>query len=111
MRYLKPKIIALCFAFLFIMMMSNDFGIVDIEKTSIITAIAIDKDDTGDYLVSAQIAVPEATDNNSENQKALISGTGKTIGGAIKDLGNISGWYPKLAFCNLIIIGVSNGFI
>lgn len=105
MRYLKPKILAVLFAFLFIMMTSNDFGIVDIEKTSIITAIAIDKSQNDDYLISLQIAVPEATDNNSESKNALVSGTGSTIGGAIKDIGNLSGWYPKLAFCNLVVVG------
>ena len=94
----------LALAFLFIFFFSSDFGLIDVEKTSIITAFAIDKDGEK-YSVSAQIAVPEATDTNSENQKALLFGTGSTIGAAIKDLGDVSGWYPKLSFCNLIIIG------
>lgn len=88
------------------MFLSNDFGIIDIEKTAIVTAVAIDyKDD--EYFVTLQIAVPEATDSNTENQKALLSGTGSTVGGAIKDIGNLSGWFPKLSFCNLIILGNS----
>ena len=56
-------------------------------------------------MVTAQIAVPEATDTNSENLKAQIIGKGSTVGGAIKNLGDFSGWFPKLAFCNLILIG------
>lgn len=94
----------IAFCFLILLFLSNDFGIIDVEKTAIVTAVAIDKED-GDYLVSLQISVPEATDSNTENQKALLSGTGKTIGGAIKDIGNVSGWFPKLSFCNLIILG------
>ena len=89
------------------MFLSNDFGIIDVEKTAIVTAVAIDIEDDGNYQVNLQIAVPEATDSNTENQKALLSGKGKTIGGAIKDIGNVSGWFPKLSFCNLIILGNS----
>ncbi len=103
----KPKIIIIAFLVLFTFFFSNDFGLIDIEKTSIVTAIALDMDDDGKYVVTAQIAVPEATDTNTENQKATISGKGSTVGAAIKQLANDSGWFPKLGFCNLIIIGKS----
>ena len=86
------------------MFFSSDFELVNIEKTAIITAIAVDKLDEN-YEVTAQIAVPEATDVNSENKNALISGVGGTVAGAIKNIGNQAGWFPKLAFCNLIAIG------
>ncbi len=105
MNIKKAKFIMLALAFIFIFFFSSDFGLIDVEKTSIITAFAIDLEKDGKYTVSAQIAVPEATDTNSENQKALLSGSGYTIGEAIKDLGDISGWYPKLSFCNLILVG------
>ena len=107
MRTLKAKILMVLVAFLFIFFFSNDFGLIDVEKTSIITAIAIDKTDNGDFEVTAQIAKPEATDTNTENQKAQLSGKGSTVGAALKDLGDTSGWFPKLAFCNLILIGSS----
>ncbi len=100
----KAKFIILSIIALFVFFFSNDFGLIDVEKTSIITAIAIDKEDD-EFLVTAQIAVPEATDTNSENLKAQIIGKGSTVGGAIKNLGDFSGWFPKLAFCNLILIG------
>ncbi|MBQ8427049.1 MAG: hypothetical protein IJX16_04755 [Clostridia bacterium] len=100
----KAKIIMLIVLFVFTFFFSNDFGLIDVEKTSIITAIAIDKDGE-EYIATAQIAVPEATDTNTENQKAQISGKGSTIGAAIKDFGDTSGWFPKLSFCNLILIG------
>lgn len=103
---LKVKILMIITAIAFLFFFSNDFGLIDVEKTSIITAIAIDRE-SDEYLVTAQIAVPEAIDTNSENLKTQLSGKGCTVGAAIKDFGDISGWFPKLAFCNLIILGNS----
>ena len=104
MNIKHAKYIMLALLAVFVFFFSSDFGLIDVEKTAIITALAIDKEQD-EYKVSAQIAVPEATDVNSENQKAMINGKGSTVGAAIKDLGDISGWYPKLSFCNLIIVG------
>lgn len=107
MKQRKVKIFILVILAIFVFFFSSDFGLIDVEKTSIITAIAVDKTDDGKYNLTAQVAVPEATDTNSENLKAQISGKGTTVGAALKDLGDISGWFPKLAFCNLIILGNS----
>ena len=104
MKYVKTKLIIAALFFVFVFFFSNDFGLIDIEKTAIITAIAIDSAENG-YEVTAQIAVPEATDKNSENKKAQISGHGGTIGAAIKDIGDKSGWFPNLQFCNVLIVG------
>ncbi len=109
MKLLKTKAILFFIFLLTIMFFSNDFGLINIEKTAIVTAIAIDYNTTpGEsekYLVTAQIAVPEVSNTTAENPKAIIEGKGKTIAEAINSIGNISGWYPKLAFCNLIICG------
>ena len=105
MKARKAKLIMITVLAIFVFFFSSDFGLIDVEKTSIITAIAIDKDEDNQYKVTAQIAVPEATDTNSENLKAQIQGKGSTVGGALKDLGDLSGWFPKLSFCNLIILG------
>ncbi len=104
MRLKRAKAMMISVLLLFTFFFSNDFGLIDVEKTSIVTAIAIDYENQK-YLVTAQVAVPEATDTNTENQKAQLSGKGNTVGEAIKDLGDLSGWFPKLAFCNLIILG------
>lgn len=105
MKFVGVKIAVLALAAVFFMFFSNDFGLIDIEKTAIITACAIDLDKSGEYKVTAQIAVPEATDTNTENQRAQISGKGATVGSAIKHIGDSSGWFPQLCFCNLIIVG------
>ena len=36
-----------------------------------------------------------------------VEDIGIALGAAIKNVGDLSGWYPKLDFCNLIIIGES----
>ena len=109
MKLLKTKAILLFIFFLTIMFFSNDFGLINIEKTAIVTAIAIDYNTNANekekYLVTAQIAVPEVSNTTAENPKAIIEGKGSTIAEAINSIGNISGWYPKLAFCNLIVCG------
>ena len=107
MKILKTKILVFVLLAILVFFFSNDFVLIDVEKTSILTAIAIDIGNDGDYIVTAQIAVPEATDTNTENKKAQISGKGKTIAGAIRDMGDVSGWFPKLSFCNLILLGPS----
>ena len=105
MKFTGVKIAVIALAAVFLMFFSNDFGLIDIEKTAIITACAIDLEENGEYKVTAQIAVPEATDTNTENERAQISGKGTTVGSAIKNIGDSSGWYPQLCFCNLIIVG------
>lgn len=105
MKHLMVKILLAITFVLTVLFFSNDFGLIDIERTAIITAIAIDKNTDGEYEVTAQIAVPEATDTNSENKRAQITGVGGTVAAAIKDIGNLSGWYPNMNFCNLLAIG------
>ena len=107
MRLKRAKALLICLSILLTLFFSNNFGLIDVEKTSIITAIAIDKEQD-EYILTAQVAVPEATDTNTENQKAQLSSKGRTIGEALKEMGDISGWFPKLAFCNLIILGNFN---
>ncbi len=105
---MKSYAIKIMLAFIFVFLslfLTNDLGVIKIEKTAIITAIAIDQKE--DKLsVSAQISLPKATDSAAD-EDSLISGEGKTIGLAIDDIAVKTGWYPKLAFCNLIILNKS----
>lgn len=105
MKHLKIKFWLIALLGIAVLFFSNNFGLIDIERTAIIAALAIDKTENDEYLLTAQIAVPEANDTNTENQKAQISGKGNTVGSAIKNIGDSSGWFPKLVFCNLLIIG------
>ncbi|MCQ2387282.1 MAG: Ger(x)C family spore germination C-terminal domain-containing protein [Clostridia bacterium] len=106
MKFTAVKFLLLGVFVVFIFFFTNDFGLIDVEKTAIITAIAIDYDsEKNEYEVTTQIAVPEATDTQTENDKAQLSSTGGTMGEAIRSIGDKSGWFPNMQFCNLIIIG------
>lgn len=107
MKTLKSKIILILIFALFLFFFSNDFGLVDIDKTAIIVALAVDKGKEYNYEVTAEIAVPEATDQNSETKNAQVTGKGNTIGEALKEVSDLTGWFPQLNFCNLIMISDS----
>ncbi len=94
-------VVALIFSILYF---SNDFALIDIEKTAIIVAMGIDKAEEG-VEITAQIGVPQATDQALDNDDTLISAKGKTVMDAIETLSKRSGWFPKLSFCNVIIFG------
>lgn len=104
MKTLKTKILIVLIFAVFIFFFSNDFGLVDIDKTAIIVALAVDKGEEYPFEVTAEIAVPEATDQNSETKNAQVTGKGNTIGEAIKEVSDLTGWFPQLNFCNLIMI-------
>ena len=45
MKFLRSKFLIILSAFVFILFMTNDFGLVNIERTAIIMAIGIDYDE------------------------------------------------------------------
>lgn len=104
MVYRRAKIFALLLIFLFLNYLTQDFNLINIEKTAIIVTIGVDKSQQG-YTVTAQIAVPEGPNKQSTNDESVISADGKTIYEAISIIGEQTGWYPRLSFCNLIVIG------
>ena len=102
--YKRAKFFLIIFAIIFINFLTLDFLLIDVEKTALIVAIGIDKTDTG-YEVTAQIAVPEATNQSTKSNESVIYANGQTLYDAVNDIGSRTGWYPKLSFCNLIILG------
>lgn len=106
---IKHRIVIIIALILSLLFFSNDFSLIDIEKTAIIVALGIDKVDD-DIEITAQIGVPQATDQALVNNDTLISAKGKTVMNAIENLSRNSGWFPKLAFCNVIIIGKTLAF-
>ncbi len=106
MNYKKAKIMAALFLITCLLFFTSDFQLIDIEKTAIIAALGVDLKDNA-FEVTAQIAIPQASDDNSSNSDAIIVSQGKTLFEAIDNIATTTGWYPKLAFCNLIIFGKS----
>ena len=107
MKFLRSKFLLIFAGFLLVLFLTNDFGLVNIERTAIIMAIGVDyQDDSKEYEVTAQIAIPQPSSTASgENKDSLISEKGKTIAEAIDKIGITTGWYPMLSFCNLILLG------
>ncbi len=106
MVYKRSKIYAIFFVAIFIIYFTQDFTLINIEKTALIVTLGVDKTEE-EYIVTAQIAVPESNNSQSSNKEAVISSNGKTIFDAISSISDKTGWYPKLSFCNLIVIGES----
>lgn len=83
---------------------SNDFGLLDVQKTALVLAVGIDKEED-DFIITSQIALPQESKQGKATQAVQIVSRGKTIAHAFKEINAKTGWYPKLTFCNLIVIG------
>lgn len=93
-------------AFLLFFFFSNDFGLIDIQKTAIVIGVGIDRE--GDeFVLTSQIAVPQASKQGEQVQPTQIESRGKTVAQAFAEINEKTGWYPKLVFCNLIVLGKS----
>ncbi|MBR6736927.1 MAG: hypothetical protein IKL82_01010 [Clostridia bacterium] len=104
--YKRAKIFFIIFIIIFINFLTLDFLLIDVEKTALIVALGVDKIDEG-YEVTVQIAVPEATNQSTKSNESVIYAKGETLYQAVNRIGKETGWYPKLSFCNLIILGSS----
>ena len=83
---------------------SSDFGLIDVQKTAIVMAVGVDREDDS-FIVTSQIAVPQSSKQGSSTETVQIVSRGKTIADAFKEINEKTGWYPKLVFCKLIILG------
>ena len=96
-------LIALGLVFLFL---SNDFGTTDVQKTAIVVAAGIDRqEDT--FIVTSQVAIPQSSKQGKASEAVQIVSRGKTVGEAFDEINAKTGWYPKLVFCDLILFGES----
>ena len=94
-------IIVLILGFLFL---SNDFGVTDVQKTAIVVAAGIDRqEDT--FIVTTQVAIPQSSKQGKASEAVQIVSRGKTVADAFEEINAKTGWYPKLVFCHLIILG------
>lgn len=107
-RLNKGKISSVLYWLLFIALMglffTNDFGLMDIHKTSIITAVGIDCPEE-EVVVTAEVAVPQPSQSGENIKYTLVQGSGLTIADALDEINSKLGLYPKLQFCQLILVG------
>ncbi len=107
-KFLKTvpmKLYVLLAAIIVFTFFSNDFGLVDIQKTAVILAAGIDRTEEG-FSVTAQIAVPKGTDRTTGGTSSVeIEADGETVSACIANIYAKTGWVPKFVFCDLIVIG------
>ena len=94
-------LIALSLVFLFF---TNDFGLTDVQKTAIVMAVGIDREEDT-FIVTSQIAIPESSKQGQSSKTVQLVSRGKTIAQAFEEINAKTGWYPKLIFCNLVVLG------
>ncbi len=97
-RYYILAVIFLGFLFF-----SNDFGLMDVQKTAIVMAVGVDREED-EFILTSQIAMPSAGQGNASQTMQLVS-KGKTVSEAFEQINSKTGWYPKLVFCKLILLG------
>ncbi len=94
-------IVAALLVFLFV---SNDFGLLDVEKTAIVMAVGIDREDD-EFIVTSQVALPVSNQGSNGAKSVQIVSRGDTVAAAFEEINDKTGWYPKLVFCKLILLG------
>lgn len=94
-------LLALALVFLFF---TNDFGLTDVQKTAIVMAVGVDREEDT-FIVTSQIAIPESSMQGQSSKTVQLVSRGKTIAQAFEEINAKTGWYPKLIFCNLILLG------
>lgn len=103
-QHLPNIVIFAILAVLLFFFFVNDFGLVDIHKTSVVVAVGIDADGD-DLVVTAQIALPQPSENGENTSYTEVVGKGATVADALNEINSKTGFYPKLLFCRLIILG------
>ena len=102
-RWYVLLVVLLAFSFF-----SNDFGLTDIQKTALVIAVGIDREED-EFVITSQIAVPKSEQEGESAESAQIVSKGKTVAEAFEQINAKTGWYPKLVFCKLIALGESVG--
>lgn len=108
MNRLWTRVFIVAACVLLLLFFSNDFGIIDIQKTAIVVAVGIDKSEKQEdkYDVTAQIAIPiTAGTSGAEAACEITIRDTNTIGEAVAQINSQTGWFPTLVYCNLVLFG------
>ncbi len=94
-------LIILILSFLFF---TGDFGLIDVQKTAIVMAVGIDREEDT-FIITSQIAIPQASKQGKATETVQLVSRGATVADAFEEINAKTGWYPKLVFCHLIVLG------
>ena len=90
----------LIIVFLLVMYFTNDFGLVDLNKTAVVVAVGVDTEDE-EIIVTAQIAVPQPSQSGDNIRYTEVQGRGLSIADCLNEINSKTGFYPKLVYnCN-----------
>lgn len=94
----------LVLVFLAFLFFSGDLGLIDVQKTAIVMAVGIDREEDT-FIITSQIAVPQSSKQGQASETVQLVSRGKTVADAFEEINAKTGWYPKLVFCRLILLG------
>ncbi len=94
------------FAVLAFFFFTNDFGLLDLRKTSVVIGVGLDVEEE-EVVLTAQLAVPQPAENGENTKFNVVTGRGSTVAAALNEVNVKTGFYPKLVFCKLIVLGES----
>lgn len=94
----------LIFAVLAFFFFTNDFGLLDLRKTSVVIGVGLDIEEE-EVVLTAQLAVPQPAENGENTKFNVVTGKGSTVAAALNEVNVKTGFYPKLVFCKLIVLG------
>ncbi len=103
-RRLPLKIYLALAALVLFTFFANSFGQVDIQKTAIVVAVGIDREND-EFSMTAQIALPSGQKSASGIQAVEAHGSGKTVSECVSELYAHTGRVPKFIFCDLVLLG------
>lgn len=96
----------LIFIVLTFLFFTNDFGLLDLRKTSVVIGVGLDVEGE-EVTLTAQLAVPQPAENGENTKFNVVTGTGASVAAALNEVNVKTGFYPKLVFCKLILLGES----
>ncbi len=94
----------LLIVFLSFLFFSNDFGLIDVQKTAIVMAVGVDREED-EFVITSQIALPKSSEQGKSSESVQLVSRGKTVAEALEAINAKTGWYPKLVFCRLVLFG------
>ena len=96
----------LIFLALLCLYFTNDYGLMDIHKTSIVVAVGIDYEED-EVKVTAQLAIPQPSQSGESVKYSPVQGSGLTVADALNEINSKTGFFPKLQFCKIVLMGES----
>ena len=105
-RYTRLKYIVTAAAVLFLFLPNAAVNSMQITARALITAIGVDRTETGAYEVTAQLVLPQNSADKPQIQDFVVSG-GRTAKDAVDGVTAKTGKRASLSHCKLLFLGES----